>query len=584
VDDLDTGCCPAEFTRVRTRLAQLLDGLEQFRADHRCAGTDEVLRFESMCRHMFQTFACPDAAEPVSASPVSNLDTGDAVARPFPPFVDALRAGAAGVTMDAHHYYGAESIAPLSAATTAFLHRTGFPTQRPPTRLRVLPGAGTVQVYDAVCKVVVRQPDDTVVVPRLGYGFFLTQPCRVGGRVAPVACDGRGAVTAQALTTAVNEQNHALWDGWRRDADTLFGRAVRRLSNCGVPAVSPQGRATLWQIKAMMAGHPAGWRSPEVWELLSGVAPQLAAPAVRERALALLRPPAVVAFLHIQPAVSGHVYSTAEVAQLAAVLDDARVAVVEDVAYHSIRCRLRDLASMQGVAAEVYTLLGLSKPMAVANLRLGLLLVDDEHYERPHRALEATTGYVSALLQRTLAHALAADGYDEYTAANSCGPQGYEYRRDLMHRLLGGGSRDDPGTVEFVRRAAAGDTELEPFVDAFLREGLRRWLRPVVTPVAGFFQLVSCAPLLDLPEFRALGIGSSFDVFALLAYLFDVRTIPEESMGPGADTGDTLRLAFSPDPEVLARLLLRTYRGLALVERAVTALPPLRDTTTEVRS
>src|SRR5690349_14665296 len=96
-----------ELNRLRKRIGELRRALEEFHAVYDEVAGDEIRRFELMCDWMFTTFTYKDAPTPAADSvPVSNLDTGDAIPRAFPPFLKALRAEVAAVTKDAHHYYG----------------------------------------------------------------------------------------------------------------------------------------------------------------------------------------------------------------------------------------------------------------------------------------------------------------------------------------------------------------------------------------------------------------------------------------------------------------------------------------------
>ncbi len=559
----------AERHRIRTRLTELTAALAEFRAAWADAAGDDVLRFEAMCVRMFTAFVSRDATGPgPDDPPFSNLDTGDAIPRPYPPFAAAVARETAALAHDAHHYYGPECTTALADAALQFVEREGFRTA---PALRVLAGAGTVHLYDAICRVLIEKPDDTILVPDLGYGFFITQPGRAGGRVAPVRCDGRGAVAADVLACAVRFRNVQLWEDWRRDGGVLVDRGIDALTASGLVPTAPSA-ASVSALKALLTADPDAYASPGVAGALAAMAPVLDAPVRMQRAITMVRSPRVVGFLHIQPAVSGHIYDKTETAALADVLTRSRVAAIEDVAYHSVRCRLRDLPSLQGRVADAFTLLGLSKPMAIANFRLGLLFVGDGRYERSRRALESTTGYVSTLLQRALAASLAAEGYDDYIDELSWGPQGYEARERLMFRMLAGrqpgnGSDDEERLVAgLVAASAASAPELRGAVDAFLRQGLSRWLRPLCRPQSGFFMILSCEPLLRLAAFRRLGIRTSLDVFALLASLFNLRSIPEEAMGPDQAAGTRLRISFSPEPSVVADLFLRAFAGLHTVE------------------
>ena len=557
-----------EHDRIRRRLSELLILITEFRRAYEAVVGDEVRRFEFLCDQMFNKFFCPDAPlELPGSAPFSNLDTGDSLARPFPPFVMALKADVETLALDAHHYYQPGSIESLSVATIEFLIREKFLESGSTEDLRVLPAAGTVQIYDALCRVHIETEDDTILVPELGYGFFLTQPGRVGGRVAVVECDERGAISKDSLAGAIDEQNERLWRDWKQDGFTLFTRAVRRLSGTSLIFSRDGAQEVLSSLYGEFRRDRDAWRSQDIVNRLADAFPVLAERELKDRLISALRPPRVVALLHIQPSVSGYVYAAPEADEIADVLNKNCVVAFEDIAYHSIRCRLADLASLRARAAVTYTLVGVSKPMAIANLRLGLLIVDKDHEEAPKRALESTTGFVSSILQRALVAAFRSDDFGEYATWNSCGVDGYDSREELMYKLLTGGSSGTNESLQrLVRLAAQSEPTVKPFIGEFLAYGLSRWIRPVGRPVAGFFYIVSCSPILSLRTFQEMGIRSSFDVFALLAYLFDFRTIPEEGMRPGSTAGTRLRLAFSPDPESVALLFLRTFAGLSLLE------------------
>ncbi|MEV0083700.1 aminotransferase class I/II-fold pyridoxal phosphate-dependent enzyme [Saccharopolyspora sp. NPDC050642] len=564
--EIDLGAVSDERQRVEKRTAELFDLIENFDAVLRTVGSDEVARFELLCEQMFSSFVCPDESVVFpGAAPLSNLDTGDAMPGVYPPFAAALRDEVGLVDTDGHHYYGPEATAELVEAARRFLARTGFLGGEPLSGLEVLPSAGTVHGYDALCKVLVRNQADTVIVPELGYGFFLTQPHRVGGRVVDVPCDGRGRVTASSLRQVIEEQNRLLWQDWVQDRELLFGRAARKLAAAGIVAHEGENTRRLAEISDAMAADPDAWRSAEVGRQLLDLTTGQGEYALR-RVRDALRPPCVVAFLHIQPTITGHVYSQSEVESLAAVLAAAEVVALEDIAYHSIRCDLRDLPSMQRTNALTHTMIGLSKPMAIANFRIGLLYAEKSQSDRIRRALESTTGYISTMLQRALTAGLNSEEYDRYTTERSFGADGYEFRGRLVHQFLTGGQGELAGAArDLAMRQARRCPELAPFVDGFLATGLSSWLRPFNRPDAGFFQVVSCAPMLDSERFRGLGVRSSFDVFALLAYVFGMRTIPEEGMRPGTRAGTRLRIAFSVEPDVLAGLFLRVFAGLSVL-------------------
>lgn len=560
----------SELNRIKTRLAEVLTELDRFRKDYSEVAGNEVFRFELMCDRMFGPFMARDEFPCAStAAPVSNLDTGDASPFPFPPFLEALRVEVALAATDAHHYYGPEALPVLSEAAAKFIVREGF--LKPPliSNMQVLPGSGTVHLYDAVCRVLIEKPGDTVLVPELGYGFFLTQPYRVSGRTSVVRCGARGEISPAALEEEIATCNRNLWDEWVSTSGPMVDRHLQRLGQAAALEATPEAQALISKVRDLVREGPQIWNSPPVRELVKELRLNLPESWCSQILLAL-RPPRVVALLHIQPTVTGHIYDETEAADIAAVLNRHEVAAIEDIAYHSIRCRLRDLPTLQGGAARIYTLIGVSKPFAIANFRLGLLYVARHDYERVRRALESTTGYVSSFLQRTLAQALLADEYEDYIARLSWGPEGYAEREVLMHRLLTGDKSDQEANIRAqvaLTRAARQSPELSVFIDELLDSGLSRWFKPVIRPDAGFFYVISCERLLALPVFRNLGINCSFSVFALLAYVFDFRSIPEEAMRSGLGAGTRLRIAFSPPQDSIALRFLRVFAGLTLIER-----------------
>jgi len=549
-----------ESKHIKNRLIEFFKLLEKFRHQYNEVVTDETLRFEFLCEKMFGTFVFQDG-EPII---FSNLDTGDALSPPFPPFIKAFQTEAGKAEFDAQRYYQPGCIPSLKEATLSFLEKEGFNNGQRLPNIEVLPGTGTVQIYDALCRVHVEKPDDTVLVPELGYGYFLTQPCRVFGRVATVACDKIGAVTHENLAMTIEQENKTLWENWKANSDFLFKNSVRKLIDSDFANIDFANEGIFNKIYDELSKSPDAWRSDQFSKLIESAAPELSSIKLRNRVIKILRPPRVVSYLHIQPSVTGHIYTADQIKNISDVLFRNQVVAFEDIAYHSIRCRLAELALLQGSGAVTYTLFGLSKPMAIANLRLGLMIVEKEHYERVNRALESTTGYVSSLLQRALLKTLHSDEFSDYVIKYS---YEYETRYKFMHRFLTGEpSEIDELAHEVVNSVIKHYCNLSPFVNDFLKYGLKRWLKPIAHPTAGFFNVISCKPLLNMEIFKQLGITSSLDVFALLAYMFDLRSIPEEAMRPAGKYGFRLRFAFSPNPEVVALLFLRTFAGLRIIE------------------
>jgi hypothetical protein len=321
-------------------------------------------------------------------------------------------------------------------------------------------------------------------------------------------------------------------------------------------------------------------------------------------ALRLHFPPRVVAYLHINPNLYGKVYEPAEVERLTQTLASQDVTVIEDVAYHSLGRSIGSFKSSLCFGSNVFSLIGVSKPLSIANCRLGLLLGERGEMTGLYRLIENSVGFVSTLLQRGLVRAFSEpETLDRYLAANWSDPDGYQQKRNLMLACLEGctSSKIDSdstdtcrqrvrdGVVDFFEWKRSQGVELfdadfkfngqlanDPadfrrrVQDCFVEEGLRRWLDVCSVPDCGFFVIADCRRLLQRLGSREPYFTCAFDVFALMAVLFGVRTIPEECMGDLAFSGShRLRFSYSVPNETITRAAITLYLGLTQLEALV---------------
>ncbi|MGQ0842357.1 aminotransferase class I/II-fold pyridoxal phosphate-dependent enzyme [Actinokineospora sp.] len=591
----------ADFTKRLTEFWQSYEFVRQ----------DELTRAQYLVWQCLAVFVSrniedgPDG-EPIDCVPfLGNLDTGDSSTAPFP----AVSAHLAREVVSEHlrHYSVAITDDGLVEAFWGFLARFGFALADQRERLDTIVGYGTVNLYDSLCRYLMTMPGDVLLMPELTYGFFLAQPHRAGGTVATVPFDAAGKIGPAELARVIETTNEALYRRWLPDRAAAVTRVLDELHQRGRIEAAP----TADVVSRLVDGLDELSPDDGARELYARAIARYPGLSIGIRVTGhrhphqILRPPRAVALLHINPGLTGAVYSAAELAALAAVLKARDVSVIEDLAYHSIRLDGPGTHSFQHHLPDTYTLFGLSKPFAVADLRVGLLLAPKIESSSVNHLIDTSVGFVSGALQRTMAACLGADR-DELAAYLDEVSGGYEFRRALMTAMLEGigSARVDPAVrpeVERVLRAGAAgffrekfrhgivltDTALDPggdryedlpaavldeharLVDAFVGEGLARWFEIEVVPTAGFFQIVSCRRLLARNPVEAAGIElrTAFDVFAFLAYFLGVRSIPEEGMGlPRPDT-TRLRFSFSPEVSTLVTTLFTTYLALSGLDR-----------------
>lgn len=524
-------------------------------------------RFECYLDTMFTTFKCSGGeiggGLPLPAvDPTDNLDTGNPQA-PVP----GLQVVTPEIPPDAWRtYIGPETRPESEKRLKRLLVRYGVLGSARAEQLAVQVGAGTVNLFDASIRHLFRTPGDVLLVPETTYGFFLPHAYRSHGSVRMVPTGVDGKVNPATLGAIVDEVNTQL------SGDSALLR--RQHASSRDSANYDVGSASARPYTAC-SPDVAGFSSSEVG-------------------------PTTRALLLIHPTISGALYHEDELRLIAEVLRRRSVCVIEDIAYLGLRTDPGDVVSIASYTDEVISLIGLSKSLAVSNLRVGFAVAPRFHARHIMRVVENSVGFVPGYAQLMVEELLRDPELviqalmDNSTRRHDCydaklavlcqcvqGPNGRGVsvsRRDAATRLI---LRRGPALVRELLvceplaaaaaiagdRMNAGESEIATVVAGLLAEGgLGQWLAIVTPPRAGIFALCDATALLNGPIGRALGLSNAFDVFALFAHLFGVRTIPQEVMTTSQKCPPWLRLTFSPPVEVLLDALLRLFLGLTYLE------------------
>lgn len=579
-----------------------------------------VRRFNFLMEQMFTVFVTSEELggdEPIGGGswlPLDdNLDTGNAKGTPFFPFTERYHALSS--DPDQYRYYhGSQPIDGLEEATKAFLDGCKIVDAAVSRDLGIVVGAGTVHLYDLICRKVIQQSGDAVLLPAITYGFFMPQIERSGGRLiffrpSDAACQ---KVTAEDIEMVIRRTNQAYVDEWIPSLSHRLQLFLLALANHGLRVANPDILNTLPdRLASCDKDNPAAF--DEIIDHVVANELLIEQGPLHQNLHATPRlcppyPPRVRALLHINPNVFGAVYTEGENRRIADVANRYEIAVIEDLSYNLISLDGEVVRSILPYVNRGYSLIGLSKPFAIANARIGLVLTHREEASDLERFVENSIGFVSTIAQEAL-KALVTSPQSQlraYLAWNNLEAEESYLRkrttllaclegvktprlglldsewaeatlrreierffrwkegqgivlldRGYLRRRLGGGEPEDDEAAYRVYQALVAE--------AFLREGLRRWFTAHSVPQAGFFLVVDCSALINSSPVAGIPIRGAFDVFALLAYFFGVRTIPEEAMvmiDNPSEVGTLLRLSFSCDIETIVRAMFMVYVGL----------------------
>ncbi|AZD55808.1 hypothetical protein C4K19_4025 [Pseudomonas chlororaphis subsp. aurantiaca] len=521
--------------------------LNTVRQESNVAGSAR-LELEALLRGMFGAFRDARGATalglPTWYLPASydNLDTGNAWHPPYPRYSQELQYASTDLEL-ARQYMGPEALRELVQAACAYARNAKLVPEKWSGTLGVLAGTGTVQLYDVLTRLLIERPNDGVVVPTPTYGFFLPQIERAGGDIIPLPLSPSGRVSAQQLRDVVEKAESQRWSQWRSEICARITLARLRW---------PQADIYWDKLKRELLRAESPFEADAILSTYG---------APRGRVLySMLSPPRVVALFHINPQVNGLVYGSAQVDALSDVLVSKQMAVIEDLAYHGLILRENAtvISSFLSTSVPTYSLLGLSKPFALAGHRIGILLTS-EPLEPLQRLVESSAGFVPPASQLAAAAVLGAPSEhlaSYLDAANNDPDEGYAIKRRIMLMLLKG--RHTGNVLPYEREAILARLHAElaevamcldvtkQACEQFLDEGLSRLVELAHDPEMGIFILVSCKPCIDLAWAKHLGVKTSFDFFAWAAYFCGVRTIPEESMGSAWQDAHLLRLSLSP--------------------------------------
>jgi aspartate/methionine/tyrosine aminotransferase len=132
------------------------------------------------------------------------LDTGDPHGLPFEQFLESYRRHLED-SLSFNHYFGPGPTPDVVDGTRRLMTHFGLLSHEEAERFDVVVGAGTLHLYEMICRELIEQPGDAIAVPVPTYGLMIPQIEEAGG--VPLLIPGRGRHRLVDLERAIEKYN-----------------------------------------------------------------------------------------------------------------------------------------------------------------------------------------------------------------------------------------------------------------------------------------------------------------------------------------------------------------------------------------
>jgi len=574
-------------------------------------------KFVKTLDHMFHRFVSqnnevdPKSGEIVPSLHVEvNFDTGDAGADPFPEFIFSIKKQVENVS-EYKKYYGPQAKNELKIAIKEFLCDQNLISAEIADNFDVVLGCGSVNIYDAICRKIIKRKDDAIIIPAPTYGFFIPQIYRMKGEVIFIIGEEGGKVSPLEVHKNIQEYNvrqHLIWKSLLEEHFRIY--LSHLTSKLCQKFILDKKQFSI--MKEQILASKDIFETDRIVSIfvqsnLLGKNARLIKRIFENSDLLPPSPSRVVGFLHINPSIYGAAYTQDDINALTNIFEEMRVTVIEDLAYFPVKSqKAENLASFLPKDCETISLLGISKPFALAGFRIGIAVTKSLLAEDLMRRIENIIGFTPMSIQKAVIDMLSTKKADikYYFDQNNFSARGYAFKRKIMIFGLEGRrskclSYEDKITCESVYRAEIKNLfqkkrqqGIELFdkdyllksgvdinslsqndnisryeqliVEDFLERGVSEWFDLSFDPIWGFFSIVNCEKLISCSPIVGINLNNSFDVFAFLAFFFGFRTIPSETMGiENPRIGQhKLRCTYSSKIETIVSGLFTIFVGI----------------------
>ena len=523
-----------------------------------------------------------------------NFDTGNSCAQPFQPFLTALQLASRDIYIYRQYQFTSEIDHNLKNLVLRFCQNIKWLNNHTDELsseddLDVAIGGGTTQLWDCLLRILIVRRNDVILIPTPSYGLFIPQIEMLGGqiRLIPLKQENHFKLTNNQLNSTIVETHFKLITKWLKDLpfklknlleilyddhlliepnfdmkniiDTQIDQFIQRIQQTILIQSTEDLCISTYvegQLAEFMGNYLFNGNTQLLVEIQSNGLQSTLCPG----------PPRVVALLHINPSIFGTIYTEKDLIELSKVCVQHKICVVEDLAYALLQLPIKDqfnasIPTFHSIKSNLKTiksvlLFGLSKPFAIADIRVGFAIGKRSLIEQINVISFSTSCFTPVLFQSSLS-TLFPEEYTKITDYLAINAHVYKTKRNLLLACLMGFEK-----LQYERTIEQSELDETKFlleqitqqkkydksmIKSFFSIGLSKYFTVCCIPEAGFFIIVNCQPFLQTVG-RQYNIKTSLEVALFLSYFYRVRVVPEEMMGVDLQqttSPQLLRLSYS---------------------------------------
>ncbi|CAF3781901.1 unnamed protein product [Rotaria sordida] len=544
-------------------------------------------------------------------SVLDNMNTGNSCAEPMQEFTSAVQLASREIDKYRHYQPSPHIDKKLQNLILDFCKTVkwlGIDTDQQSVEndLGVAIGSGTTQLWDCILRTIIVRKNDVVLVPSPSYGLFLPQIEMLSSQIVliPVTQENNFKLSSIELHSAIVDTHSKLIRKWLKELPfnlknllrTLYDNHLLVESNSSIQEmidkqidefvqriqqiipVKSKEELCLWkyvedELSEFMCNYLFNGDTRLLVDIQNNGLKSTLCPD----------PPRIVALLHINPTIFGTLYTKKDLRELAKICEQQKICVIEDLAYALLQLPINNqfntsIATFHSIKSEYKTmksilLFGLSKPFAVADMRIGFAIGKRAVIDEINIILTVTSCFTPILLQSSISvlFSLEHSKLTDYLAMNA---HLYKTKRNLLLACLMG--FDKIQYERTIEQSEIDETKLileqiiqekkynETTVKFFRSIGLSKYFTICCIPAAGFFVIVNCQPFLQSIG-RQYNLKTSFDVALFLSYFYRIRVVPEEMMGidlQQTTSSQLLRLSYTISNENIVEATFTIFSTL----------------------
>ena len=530
-----------------------------------------------------------------------NFDTGDSCAQPFESFVRGVQTVANEI--NSYRQYqtlgniqnGIENVILSFCKQIGWLDENTLSTN---SDLRITIGAGTTQLWDFILRTLIVRQGDIILVPAPTYGLFLPQIEMIGGKIIliPLLKIYDYKLNIDQLKSIIHDINLKLAQNW---LNQLLYRIKSLISTNNIQnlltSIDNKLKILITDLNSLLISEQIEdicileYFEIELRKFLNEIN---ILSKISKTDFNFLLPSRIVGLLHINPSIFGSIYDKNDLISIGKICEKEKICIIDDLAYALLQYSINNqfnpgIATFHNILSiypklKVFLLFSLSKPFAIADVRVGIVIARKELIEQINSIIESTIVFIPNMLQSGIFSLFSTEYVNimNYLSINSsefmlkrnillvciCGK---DKLKDICHSIdssIHGFNQTKLDEALLIIREIFQIKKFSKILtESFITHGLSNYFELTYIPLAGFFLIINCELFLKTIGFY-YNMKTSFEVALFLSYFYRIRVIPEELMGLAKDKDDKsklLRLSYSIQNESIVTRTFAIFNRLS---------------------